>query len=100
MAEIVTFGSPLDPPRTVFRPSYLALDLYNQRIDVQLRDWNGSTYGDRLFIPTPYTGADAVTLIRALNKANLSTQSMDNRIMARLLADGKLPSGTVSGSPD
>lgn len=47
-----------------------------------------------------YSGAVATTLMRQLNKANLSTISLHRRILERLVADGKLPAGTVAGVPD
>lgn len=42
-------------------------------------------------------GAEA--LIVALNKVDLSTNSLQRRIMERLLADGHL-TGSISGTPD
>jgi len=42
----------------------------------------------------------AVAMMRALNTANLSTKSLHRRILERLVEDGKLPAGTVTGSPD
>lgn len=41
----------------------------------------------------------ASDLMRALNKADLSTNSLHKRILDRLVADGVLD-GTVSGAPD
>jgi hypothetical protein len=41
----------------------------------------------------------AVTDMIALNKANLSTTSLQRRVMNRLTALGRL-SGTISGTPD
>ena len=46
-----------------------------------------------------YEGATALTLINQLNKADLSVQSLERRILLRLVADGLL-TGTVSGTPD
>lgn len=97
MAEIVTFNSTVDPPKTVFRISLLSLDLFNSRIDIHLREWNGTDYGDRLLIAN-YTGPIAMNLMIALNKANLTIQSLQQRIFTQLLADGKIPPGTQSGS--
>lgn len=49
-----------------------------------------------------YTGADALAMFRALNKANLSTanNSLNFRIINRLRTDGKIPTGTVGGTPE
>lgn len=46
-----------------------------------------------------YTGQTAVDMIKWLNTANLTTKSMQKRILERLSTDGYLP-GTVSGTPD
>lgn len=47
-----------------------------------------------------YVDDEALALIVALNKADLSTVSLQKRILQRLVADGRLPSGTIVGSPD
>lgn len=47
-----------------------------------------------------YTGETATTLMTQLNKIDLSTNSLHKRILDRLVADGKLPAGTVTGTPD
>ena len=46
-----------------------------------------------------YNGPDAETLLIQLNKANLSTISLEKRILQRCQADGKLGAGTISGTP-
>jgi hypothetical protein len=43
-------------------------------------------------------GADA--LVKSLNKANLSTTSLEHRALAHLIAEGKIPAATYSGVPD
>ena len=45
-----------------------------------------------------YTPPQGTTLIVALNKANLSTRSLQQRILDRLVADGVI-AGAVEGSP-
>ncbi len=62
-------------------------------VGVTLRGTNGE-----LFVHT-YAGITAQALLTFLNTANLSTQSLERRVLARLIADGVL-SGTISGSPD
>lgn len=47
-----------------------------------------------------YTGAVATTLIKQLNVANLATKSLHKRIIERLTADGILPPGAITGTPD
>jgi hypothetical protein len=46
-----------------------------------------------------YTGSTATALMTALNKANLTSNSLHKRIINQLISDGYL-SGTISGSPD
>jgi hypothetical protein len=45
------------------------------------------------------TGDAALTLLKALNKANLTTQSLERRVLQRLIDDGVL-AGTLTGTPD
>ena len=45
------------------------------------------------------TAATGATLITALNTANLSTRSLRQRIMDRLIADCPAIAGTVTGTP-
>ena len=47
-----------------------------------------------------YTGIGADPLISALNTANLSTKSLEKRILERLATDGFIPAGSVTGTPD
>jgi hypothetical protein len=62
-------------------------------VSIKLKDDTGkySTY--------QYKGKQAVQMIQTLNTANLSTKSLQKRILEKLSADGFLP-GTVSGTPD
>jgi hypothetical protein len=46
-----------------------------------------------------YRGEEAVTMMTALNKANLSIKSLQRRIIERLISDGKLD-GIIDGTPD
>jgi hypothetical protein len=101
MAEQVTLDAPLVPAKTVFRIALLALDWQNAHIQVVVQEWDTVTlkYGSQVTV-AHYTGAQATNLMIALNKANLTTQSLHQRVIAQLLADGKIPSGTQSGTPD
>lgn len=101
MAEIITLAAAIDPPKTVFRIALIAFDWQNAHITIHLRDWAGGAFGDRT-LEAHYTGAVATTLMTQLNKVNLSTagNSLHERVIDRLTADGKIPSGTRSGSPD
>lgn len=92
--EEITLTSPEVQPEirtTKYRVSSLLLDWDNMRITVALTGNNGERravdYGD------------AEVLLRALNTANLSTNSLHRRLMVRLLADGHL-AGAIGGAPD
>jgi len=72
----------------------LTLNWAGARIKVILKDPIGDI---REF---GYDGTAATNLMVALNKANLSVQSLHSRILSQLVTDGKLPAGTVTGTPD
>lgn len=105
MAEALVLTTPEVRPAvstTDYRVVYLGLDWEGKQIVIRLRGTNGEsrsfTYGGRL-AATPEARADALAMMVALNTANLSTRSLQRRILERLVADGKL-TGTVSGTPD
>ncbi|HXG72907.1 MAG TPA: hypothetical protein VNJ04_20110 [Gemmatimonadaceae bacterium] len=46
-----------------------------------------------------YESAAAEALMVSFNKANLSTSSLERRVLAKCQQDGKLGAGTISGVP-
>jgi hypothetical protein len=103
MAEQVTFDAAVEPPKTVFRIAYLSFDWFNAHITIGLREWitdSPAAFGPMELPPIHYTGDLARSFMITLNKANLSTQSLHQRVITKLLADGKIPAGTSSGAPD
>ena len=82
------------PSTPDYRIDLLTLDWAGARIRVELRCV--TTEKRRAF---DYTGATATNLMRALNTADLTTNSLHKRVLNRLIADGKL-AGSVTGSPD
>ena len=62
-------------------------------VSITVRDNNGveSTY--------QYHGAEAISLMKWMNTANFTVNSIHKRILQKLSADGFLP-GTVTGAPD
>lgn len=105
MPEQVTLSAPIDAPKTVFRIALIAFDWMNATITIHLREFNPAAvppaprFGERLLVAS-YTGGEATQLMTTLNTINLSTQSLHHRVIAKLLADGKIPTGTASGTPD
>lgn len=71
----------------------ISLDWEGAQITILLRDAATPTR----VVTFTYTGATASTLMIALNKANLSTRSLNQRVLDRLIADGKI-AGTVTGT--
>ena len=47
-----------------------------------------------------YEGAEALTYARLINTGDFSAKSLHTRILEKMLADGKLPAGTIAGAPD
>lgn len=60
---------------------------------IQLRDNNGELFSHK------YLGNEATDMMKWMNTANFSVNSMHKRILQKLSNDGVLP-GTVTGSPD
>jgi hypothetical protein len=94
MAEQLDLATPIAPPqRTTYRISRVVLDWDAQVIQITL------VGSDGLEVRAEYTGAIAVGLMTVLNTTNLATLSLQKRILQKLVTDGKLPAGTVSGTP-
>ena len=47
-----------------------------------------------------YEGAEALNYARFINTGDFSVKSLHTRILEKMLADGKLPAGTIAGNPD
>ncbi len=94
MAEQLDLSTPIVPPsRTAYTLARVVLDFEAQVIQAIVRGSDG------VEIRGEWTGATAVTLMTALNTANLSTTSLVKRVLQKMVIDGKLPTGSVSGSP-
>ena len=63
-------------------------------IDWTVVDNNGKTTSGT------YSGAEGATLLGTLNRGNFSVNSLQKQMLNKLKADGFLPAGTVSGTPD
>lgn len=78
------------------------------RFCITYQDSNGKTYTDEHYGlamrpgpdgPTPNpVGADA--FLKQLNTSNFSTTSMTKRLLQHLVAHGKIPASTVTGTPE
>ena len=101
MPEIFIASTPVqaDPGATMFRIASILLAWDRSYIEIVLREWDGTQFTGRQ-ITAIYEDAVARNILQAFNKVNLSTISLHHRVMARLIADGKVPAGTASGNPD
>jgi hypothetical protein len=94
MAEILTLTAPVVPPSiTTYRVDGLNLNLSGEKYTVSFLSNTGAT------LSYSVTGSTAKTRMVALNKANLSGNSLERRLFTFAVADG-IFAGTVSGSPD
>lgn len=94
MPETLTLTVPVVPPtRATYTPTRLLLDWGAAVISVTLLGSDGES------VTVEWTGAPATALMVALNKANLSVNSLHKRVLQQCVADGKLPAGTVTGAP-
>lgn len=91
--EALTLTAPISV--TSYQIKKILFDLEHAIISIILFD---STNNQR--VNAEYAGPTATTLMNQLNTVNLSTTSLHRRILERLVADGKLPAGTVTGTPD
>lgn len=105
MAEEYTLTTPETKPAITNNAYKVTLAHYDWTMpEIQFR-LVGQNYET---IYTGYGGAmatqaekdEAIKLMKMLNTANCSTKSMQKRILEKLAADGKIPSGTVTGTPD
>lgn len=92
MAEQLDLTVPIVATRTTYVAQVLVLDFPNAVIKAGLLGSDGVT------VTVEWTGAQATTLMVALNKANLSVTSLQKRVLQQAVTDGKLPAGTVSGT--
>lgn len=81
------------PTISTYKIIELRMNWPNGEIDVTLADELGKT------ITASYRGTVAVSLMLTLNTANLTVKSLHKRIIEKLQADGKLPAGTITGTP-
>jgi len=92
--EQVDLTTPITQPAiTNYRLNKLDLRWLDQHIRIELV----SDAGD--VIEHSYDGTTARNLMIALNKADLSTNSLQKRVLNKLISDGVI-TGTISGVPD
>jgi hypothetical protein len=102
--EKLTLVEPVhtDPGATEFRLMALNLNAGQREIHVVLAEtgkgaFNFTPNGKQLLCD--YYGDDAEQLMTQLNTMNFSTVSLQKRVIQVCGKDGKIPPGTVSGTP-
>ena len=94
-AETLTLTAPITTPTiTDWRPVKIALDWENQSVQVLFRGPAGESKSCQ------EVGAAATATMVALNKANLTANSLHKRTITWAQGLGCLGTGTVSGTPD
>jgi hypothetical protein len=94
LPEQVDLAVPIVPAsRTSYTLKRLHLDWAAGVIQIYL------TGSDGVEVFAEYTGAPALAILVAFNKVDLTVKSLQRRVLERLVADGKLPGGAVSGAP-
>src|SRR5688572_30163465 len=91
--SLTTPVTPTGPTTTAYTVQRLLLAWDDAFIYILVRDNNGVS------TPAFYAGAQATTLMRALNVADLPAMSLHRRILQQLVKDGKLPPGSITGTP-
>jgi hypothetical protein len=96
MAEKVTLTVPLVSSHTISDYEVLGVSVGRDpwRVVIRYRDTLGNEFGHEMI------GVDAEPLVKALNTANLSIKSLERRALEKLITDGLIPAGTVTGIPD
>lgn len=97
MAEYHILTTPATTSVTTYKVSSLLLDAEGERVEVIVKDNLGHVVRTLYHSTTTPTGR---TLLITLNKANLSTNSLQKRVLKQLASDGVIDAGTVTGSPD
>jgi hypothetical protein len=105
LQERVTLATPIVPTATItdYQVRSLNLDIGDRttveddNIVVVLEATTGAPTDPLHMQRFVYTGQVANNMITALNKANLTTRSLNQRILDRLVADG-LIAGAVTGT--
>jgi len=104
MSELITLNQAInvDPGAVTWTVGSIHLSRENAFILVSLRETDGTgslMEGGRRH-DVRIDGQEAISLIAALNKADLRTNTLLKRILAYLTANGYLGSGTISGDPE
>lgn len=93
MPEALNLTTPITVTRSGYTLLRLVLDWEASRIEAVVRGSDG------VEVQGEWRGPAAVTMMTALNTADLRTNSLVKRVFTQLVAAGTLPAGTVTGTP-
>lgn len=99
----LTSATFVDAGVTNIKVVFLQCDWDNQNIIVGVRatDTNAVPLANRIRVDFTYSGSSASNLLKNINTNRFDTTSLHRKIIAKLQADGFLPSGgTFSGVPE
>jgi predicted anti-sigma-YlaC factor YlaD len=94
--EIHTLTTPATVTTSTYALRYVGLDVAGNRIVVEAVSNTGVVVSKTYDSSTSPTGA---TLLHSLNTANFTVNSLVKAVFNRLIADGVIPAGSVSGTP-
>jgi hypothetical protein len=100
VAETASFASPIlaEPGASKMRLASMTFQVFPEPVvKIVLHQYQADDYvrnGKRLNVL--YTGAQATQFMVLVNNANFSNVSMRERVMARLIQDGKLTNVTLT----
>jgi hypothetical protein len=100
MAESHTLADPVIFPAPPQLTDYRVIRFFIDRSTSEAQLLMAVRSNTDVVVEARYSGAAADTLIAALNTANLSIKSLQRRVLERMVADGFLAAGSVTGTPD
>jgi hypothetical protein len=100
MAESLVLTAPIVPPTPPTLAEYQVIRFGLDRATSESFVMFVVRSNTGRIVEAKYVGAAADAMISALNTVNLSTKSLQKRILERMVADGFIPAGTVTGTPD
>lgn len=93
--ETLNLTAPVSQPSvTTYTVERIFINRTPASIAITMKDSNGVT------TTITYNVAAGASLLTTLNTSNFSVNSLQKQTLNKLKADGFLPAGTVSGTPD
>jgi hypothetical protein len=100
MAEIASFANPIlaEPGASKMRLASMTFQVFPEpAVKIVLQQWQADDYvrnGKRLNVL--YTGAQATQFMVLVNNANFTNVTLRERVMQKLIQDGKLANATLT----